>query len=150
MVNPLNVLAVVAVLLSANLAASALQSGTDTSREPSDLREVLLHDAWAHEVRSGPIAIESRVLLFREVGEVIECIYDDTGRHDASGMWALEQSNGSVVLVLSGKGLRDKGRYALTHLPNDDAIELRMEGGERVLQFQRRKGMAGPPASAPH
>jgi len=145
MVNPLNVLAVAMTLLGASLA-----SGAPQNHELSDVRELLLQDAWAYDVRSGPIAIESRILIFGKEGAVSECMYDDTGRHDALGTWALEESNGSVVLVLSGKGLWDKGRYVVKRVPHDEAIELRFAGEERVLRFERRKGYAFPRPSAPN
>ena len=54
-----------------------------------------------------------------------------------------------MVLVLSGEGLRDRGRFVLERVPAEDAIELRYEESEQVLRFERRKGMRPPRPSAP-
>lgn len=111
-----------------------------TDGDISHIRELLLRDAWVHNVRQGRIAIESIVLMFREKDEVNERIYDDTGGHDASGTWQLEESGGKIILVLTGNNLRNRGRFALNPDPKGDWIELRPVDGETVVRCQRQKG----------
>lgn len=146
----LNCLAAILLVLIASQSLATAQSTVDTDRSAAELLEVMLQDAWALDVRIGRIAVESRVLVFREDGEVSERIFDDTGVHDAGGTWALEKSSGSVVLVLTGEHLRDRGRFEVTRIPDEDAIELRSLVGERVLRFERRKGMSVPRVSVPN
>lgn len=128
------------LLLAAEVTIEALSMISQTDRAVSQLREVLLQDVWAHDVRAGRVAIETRVLVFRETGEVSERIYDDTGIHEAAGKWQLEESGDSVIIVLAGERLRDKGRFTLRLDAKGEAIELREVEGKRALRFQRRKG----------
>jgi hypothetical protein len=130
-----------ATLLLAVGATTAVLPMNNQSNSPiSHMRELLLRDAWVHDVRLGPIAVESLVLVFRETGELSERVFDDTGIHDAAGKWKLEESDGSVILVLGGGNLRNKGRFTLKEETKDDAIELRYVGGEATIRFERRKG----------
>lgn len=145
----LRTLTALLIVMIASDTLEATQHRASTDRRTSELGEVLLQDAWAHDVRIGRVAVESRVLVFRDGGEVSERIYDDTGVHDASGTWTLEQSDGSIVLVLKGDHLRDRGRFTIARAANNDAIELRSIEGERVLRFDRRKGLAIPRPSTP-
>lgn len=141
-------LAAALLVLVASHALKAAQQSTASDRDAAELLEVIVQDAWALDVRIGRVAIESRVLVFRETGVVCERIYDDTGVHDAKGTWALERSNGSLVLVLTGEHLRDRGRFEVARLTNEDAIELRSLAGKRELCFVRRKGIFVPGTSA--
>jgi len=113
---------------------------SQTDNAVSQLRELLLRDAWVHDVRGDPIAFESLVLIFREKGEVSERVYDDSGWHDTVGMWQLEESDGKVVLVLTGDNLRYKGRFTLRPDVKGDVVELGDVGGETVVRFQHQKG----------
>ena len=142
-------LVTVAFLLSAALVTEALLMTGQTDRAISLLREVLLKHAWAHEVRIGIVAIETRVLIFRETGEVSERIYDDTGVHETTGSWQLKEADGADILVLTGEGLRDKGQFSVKRDPQDKAIELREVGSDRAIQFQRRKGVIEPRSRLP-
>jgi len=128
------------LLLGVGATMAVLPMNNQSDRPVSHLREVLLRDAWVHDVRLGPVAVESLVLVFRETGDVNERVFDDTGIHDAAGNWKLEESDGSVILVLSGENLRNKGRFNLKVEPKDDAIEFRTVGGEGTIRFERRKG----------
>jgi hypothetical protein len=130
------------------LACSLLFGGTVapiTSQKDrvADLRELLLQDAWIHTVRSGPIAIESYVLVFRKDGELSETILDDTGGHHNAGSWQLEASDDQVVLVLTGDQLRNKGRFALQQVDKEAAIEFQRVGDDRAMKFERKKGYRG-------
>lgn len=148
MTNSIKSLATIVLVLIASHSLATAQNIADIDRNTAELLEVMLQDAWAHDVRIGRVAVESRVLVFRDDGEVSERIFDDTGAHDAAGTWALEKSNGSVILVLTGEHLRDRGRFAVTRILDEDAIELRSLVGERVLRFERRKGVSFPGVSA--
>lgn len=129
----------VALLLAVDVSIEALPMTDQTDDAVAQVRKVLLRDAWVHDVRVGRIAIESYVLVFQETGEMSERILDDTGIHDTKGTWKLEESDGKVILVLTGE-LRNKGRFVLTRDVKGDAIELRLVESETALRFQHRKG----------
>ena len=141
-------LAAAALVLVASQALEAAQHSPAADRDAAALLEVIVQDAWALDVRIGRVAVESRVLVFRETGDVCERIFDDTGVHDASGKWTLERSNGSLVLVLTGEHLRDRGRFEVARLAKEDAIELRSLKSQRALRFVRRKGVFVPRTGA--
>ncbi len=145
----LRTLTALLIVMIASDTLEATQHRAANDRRTSELGELLLQDVWAHDVRIGRIAVESRVLVFREGGDVSERIYDDTGVHDASGTWALEQSTDHILLVLKGDSLRDRGRFRIARAAGDDSIELRNLEGERVLRFDRRKGLAFPRPNTP-
>lgn len=138
----LRTLTALLIVLVAGATIDATENSAAPDRSASELHELLLQDAWAHDVRIGRVAVESRVLVFRDGGEVFERIFDDTGVHDFAGTWTLEPSTDSIVLVLAGDHLRDRGRFTIARAANGDAIELRSLEGERVLRFDRRKGLA--------
>lgn len=135
-------LAATVILLTGSVTSAAIQNPSPTDEAVARLRAVLLHDTWAHTTPLGPIVIETRVLVFRERDELSEWIYDDTGPVELKGSWHLEPAGDSVVLVLEGEYLRDKGRFTLTHIPKDHAIELRLIGGKEVVRFQIQKKSA--------
>lgn len=149
MTKLLKSIATLVLLLIASNSGASPRVVADIDRNAAELLEVMLQDAWAHDIRIGRVAIETRVLVFRKDGEVVERIFDDTGVHDAAGTWALEKANGAVILDLTGEHLRDRGRFEVSRLANEDAIELRVLAGQRVLRFERWKGMSLPQVSAP-
>jgi len=126
----------VVLLLATGVLIEAMPINGQTDDAISRVRKVLVRDAWVHNVRLGRIAVETCVLVFQETGEMSERIFDDTGIHDTAGTWKLEESDGKVILVLTGEHLRNKGRFALTQ----DAKELRLGEGETALRFQHQKG----------
>ena len=60
--------------------------------------------------------------------------------HDATGTWRLEESDGKMILAVTGDKLRNKGWFLLEQDAKEDAIELRRVEGETSLRFRRRKG----------
>ena len=135
----------VAVLLAAEIKIEALPMTSQTDSAISHLREVLLQDAWVHEVRRGPIAIKTYVLLFRDKGEMTEQIYG-RGNYEIAGTWKLEESDGKIILVLTGQYLPNKGRFTLKQAAKGDAIDFRLVGGRTTLRFERQKGYRPPTA----
>lgn len=115
----------------------------------SELRALLVKGSWAYEVKLGRVAVERRVLTFCEDGRVRERIVDDTGVHDSAGTWRLDETGDTAVLLLSGDGLRERGRFTIRHLSREHAIELRFEGDERYARVYRSARGAGAPCPAP-
>lgn len=103
----------------------------------ASMRNALVESTWSLNVKLGRVSIETRSLTFCADGTLRERIADDTGLHDAKGTWNLKASEGGLVLELTGAGIRDRGRYGITELPKERAIELRLVDSQRVLRFER-------------
>lgn len=111
------------------------------------LEDVLTEWDWKHEVRLGRVAIESRVFKFCAGGRVHEQIWDDTGRHDYEGTWALERITDGYLLTLAGEHLRDRGRFVTTYSESEKALYLRIESGNMALKFQAKRGSRPSPCA---
>ncbi len=114
----------------------------------SELRALLVKDSWAYDVKIGRVAVERRVVTFCDDGRVRQRIVDDTGVHDGDGRWTLDETGETAVLVLSGDGLRERGRFTIRYLSRENAIELRFDGDDRYARVFRSVKGAGAPCTA--
>jgi hypothetical protein len=141
--NSLIALLTAGLLLAAEMTIEAQPMTSQTGSTISHLRELLLQDAWVHEVRRGT-AIGTYALVFRDKGEMSEQIWDHSGNYEVAGSWKLEESDGKITLVLTGEYLRHKGRFTLQQNAKGDAIDFRLAGGKTALRFERQKGYRPP------
>jgi hypothetical protein len=115
------------------------QAGSDSIK----LADVLTKGSWEYKNNAGtptrPIALEGITLTFCAGGRVRETITDDTGLGELYGKWALEHTDDGDVLILSGKYLRDHGRFSIKYLEKEKAIDLSIGSPQWTLRFQSVK-----------
>lgn len=113
--------------------------GPAATPRPADmitqLRKALSASGWQHDVRAGPIALETQLLRFDASGALLERISDDTGLHTYSGTWLLQASATAPLLELRGDHLRIRGLYEVTLGPDGAWVELRPVAGGLPTRF---------------
>jgi hypothetical protein len=114
------------------------------ARDAGALRATMCRDAWAHTVRAGRVAIETRVFAFFDDGRVETAILDDTGRHQGDGTWTLSESASDVVLRLRGDLMRSGGDYALAYSDPDDTLALTDLRGGPTVTYEHVRGFRRP------
>lgn len=107
------------------------------------LRATLCDGAWKRETRIGRVAVESVTLHFCTDGEVVERIFDDTGRHEGRGTWVLEQTANGPVLDVRGANVRNRGRFDVVYAANDGSLTLRIGEPRQAYRFEHQDS-AGP------
>lgn len=107
------------------------------------IRKTLCDGAWTRETRIGRVAVESVTLFFCEDGTVVERIFDDTGRHEGTGTWTLDETENGSVLDVRGGNVRHRGRFDVAYAAKDRSLTLRIGEPKQAYRFEHR-GSAGP------